>query len=30
MELAKDEIIQKYGKNCGHCNRNKLLPCSYE
>ena len=30
MELTKDEIIKKYGKNCGHCNRNALLPYEYE
>ena len=30
MELTEDEIIQKYGKNCGHCNRNTLLPYEYE
>ena len=24
--LSEDEIIQKYGKHCGHCNRNSLLP----
>ena len=29
MELTEDEIIQKYGKNCGHCNRNTLLPYEY-
>ena len=22
MELSEDGIIQKYGKNCGQCNRN--------
>ena len=26
MELTEDETIQKYGKCCGHCNRNTLLP----
>ena len=26
MELTEDEIIQKYGKYCGHCRRNMLLP----
>ena len=26
MELTEDEIIQKYGKHCGQCNRNTLLP----
>ena len=30
MESTEDEILQKYGKNCGHCNRNTLLPYSYE
>ena len=30
MELSEDEIIQKYGKNCGHCRRNTLLPYEYE
>ena len=30
MELTEDEIIQKYGKNCGHCNRNTLLPYGYD
>ena len=30
MELTEDEIIQKYGKNCGHCNRNTLLPYEFE
>ena len=30
MELTEDEIIQKYGKNCGHCNRNTLIPYEYE
>ena len=30
MELAEDEIIQKYGKPCGHCNRKTLLPYEYE
>ena len=28
--LSEDEIIQKYGKKCGHCNRNTLLPSEYE
>ena len=26
MEISEDEIIQKYGKHCGHCNRSTLLP----
>ena len=30
MELTEDEIIQIYGKNCGHCKRNALLPYEYE
>ena len=30
MTLSEDEIIEKYGKNCGHCNRNTLLPYEYE
>ena len=30
MELTGDEIIQKYGKRRGHCNRNTLLPYEYE
>ena len=30
MELREDEIIDKYGKQCGHCSRNTLLPYKYE
>ena len=30
MELTEDEIIDKHGENCGHCNRNTLLPDEYE
>ena len=30
MELSEDEIIEKYGKQCGHCNRNTLLPYECE
>ena len=30
MELTEDEIIQKYAKRCGHCNRNTLLPYEYD
>ena len=30
MELTEDEIIQKCGENCGHCNRSILLPYEYE
>ena len=29
MELT-DEIMEKYGKKCGHCNQNTLLPYEYE
>ena len=28
--LSEDEILQKYAKKCGHCNRNSLLPYEYE
>ena len=30
MELTEDEVIQKYGKNCGQCKKNTLLPYEYE
>ena len=30
MKLSEDEIIQKYGKQCRHCNRNTSLPYEYE
>ena len=30
MELTEDEIIQKHGKRCRHCNRNTLLPYENE
>ena len=30
MELNEDLIIEKYGKQCGHCNGNTLLPYEYE
>ena len=30
MELTEEEIINKYGKNESHCNRNTLLPYEYE
>ena len=30
MNLSEDEIIQKYAKQCRHCNRNRLLPYEYE
>ena len=30
MNLTEDQIIDKYGKTCGHCNRNALLPYENE
>ena len=30
MQLTEDDIFQKYGKQCGYCNRNLLLPYEYE
>ena len=30
MELTEDENIEKYRKQCRHCNRNILLPYEYE
>ena len=30
MELTEVEIIQRYAKNCVHCNRNTLHPYEYE
>ena len=30
MNVSEDEHIQKYGKRCGRCNRNTLLPYEYE
>ena len=30
MELTEDEIMEKYAKKGGHCNRNLLLPYEYE
>ena len=30
MELTEDEIIRKYAKHCGYCNRNTLPPYEYE
>ena len=30
MELTEAEIIEKYAKQCRHCNRNTLLPYEYE
>ena len=29
MELTEDEILKRYGKKCGHFNRNTLLPYEY-
>ena len=28
--MTEDQIIEKYAKNCGHCNRNTSLPYEYE
>ena len=30
MELAEDEILQKYDKQCMHCLRKTILPYDYE
>ena len=30
MELTEDQINEKNGKHCGHCNRITLLPYDYE
>ena len=30
MNLSEDDILEKYAKRCGHCNRNMLLPYEYE
>ena len=30
MSVSEDQIVEKYGKRCGHCNRNTLLPYEYE
>ena len=30
MDLTEDQIIEKYGKHYGHCNRNTLLRYEYE
>ena len=30
MNLSENEIIQKYGRKCGHSNRNTLLPYEYQ
>ena len=30
MELTEDEIVQRYAKKCGHCNRNTSLLYGYE
>ena len=29
MELTEDEIFERHGKPCGHCNGNTLLPYEY-
>ena len=30
MQLSENQLIEKYVKRCGHCNRNTLLPYEYE
>ena len=30
MELTEDQIIEKNGRNCGHCGQNRLFPYEYE
>ena len=30
MNLSENQIIEKYGKKCGHCSRNTLPPYEYE
>ena len=30
MNLTVDQIIEKYGKRCGNCNRDTLLPYEYD
>ena len=30
MEVTEDQIIEKYTKRCGYCNRNTLLSYEYE
>ena len=30
MDLSEDQVIEKYGENCRHCNRNTLLPYEHE
>ena len=30
MQLSEDQIFENYGKHCGHCNQNTLLPYEYE
>ena len=30
MELNEEQIIEKYGKHCGHCHKKTLLPYEYE
>ena len=30
MNITEDQIIEKYGKKCGHCLRKFLLPYEYE
>ena len=30
MQKTEDQIIEKYGKGCGHCSRKTLLPYENE
>ena len=30
MQLSEDEVFEKNGKHCGHCNRNTLVPYEFE
>ena len=29
MNLTEDQMIENYGKRCGHCNRKMFLPCEF-
>ena len=30
MELIEDQIVEKFARHCGHCNRKTLFPYEYE
>ena len=30
MQLTEDEVFEKFGKHCGHCNRDTLFPYESE